>query len=95
MNKLTHYIVKRPILSEESTLQTDLNKYTFRVAPKANKREIREAIESVWDVKVVAVNTMNYRGKQSGRRGRGRAGFRANWKKAIVTLRQGDSIDLV
>ena len=96
MNNNPYYIVKGPLLSEESTIQRDAkNHYTFRVDPRANKRQIRDAIEKIFNVKVVAVNTMNYLGKVSGRRGRGVPGSRPDWKKAIITLRKGDAIDLV
>jgi large subunit ribosomal protein L23 len=96
MKNNPYYIVKGPLLSEESTIQRDAkNHYTFRVDPRANKREIRDAIEKIFNVKVVAVNTMNYQGKVSGRRGRGVPGHHPDWKKAIVTLRKGDAIDLV
>ena len=91
------YIIKRPVITEESTLQTQTrNRYVFRVDPRANKHQIRDAVEQMFpEVKVLAVNTMNYRGKLSGRRGRAVQGRRANWKKAVVTLRPGDSIDLI
>jgi large subunit ribosomal protein L23 len=90
------HIVKGPLITEESTIQRDTKAhYTFRVDPKANKRQIREAIEQMFNVKVVAVNTMNCQGKMSGRRGRSIPGRRPNWKKAIVTLRKGDTIELV
>ena len=96
MNTNPFYIVKGPVITEESTIQRDAkNRYTFRVVPKANKRQIREAIERMFNVNVVKVNTMNYRGKLSGRRGRGLPGRRSGWKKAVVTLREGDSIDLI
>ena len=96
MNNTPSYIVKGPLLSEESTIQREAkNHYTFRVDPRANKREIRDAIEKIFNVKVVAVNTMNYQGKVSGKRGRGVPGHHPDWKKAIVTLRKGDAIDLV
>jgi large subunit ribosomal protein L23 len=90
-------IIDRPILSEESTIQTQAhNKYIFRVRVSANKRQIREAVEAQWpDVQVAAVNTMNYDAKAKGRRGTGRQGTRSKWKKAIVTLRQGDTIELI
>jgi len=87
-------VILAPVITEESTIQTETrNQYIFKVVPKANKHQIREAIEAKFDVKVVNVNTMNYAGK---RRTRGRhVGFRRAWKKAIVTLRLGDSIDLL
>lgn len=91
-----NYIVRCPVITEESTLNTEKgNKYTFKVDPKANKGQIRMAIEQIFSVKVLSVNTMNYHGKQSGRRGRGLPGRRPNWKKAVVTLREGDVIDLI
>ncbi len=89
-----YQIIKVPLLTEESTLQMDTrNKYTFRVDPRATKGQIRDAVEQLFKVKVLAVNTMNYSGK---RRRRGRIeGWRPDWKKAVVTLREGDKIDLV
>jgi len=87
-------VLQAPIITEESTIQTESrNQYVFKVNPRSNKRQIREAIESKFDVTVLSVNTMNYRGK---RKVQGRySGYRPAWKKAIVTLRQGDSIDLL
>ncbi|HOJ34381.1 MAG TPA: 50S ribosomal protein L23 [Candidatus Hydrogenedentes bacterium] len=88
------HIVKSPVLTEESTIQTDtLNKYTFKVDPRATKAQIRDAVEKLFNVRVTSVNTMNYMGKV---RRRGRIeGRRAAWKKAVVTLREGDSIELI
>jgi large subunit ribosomal protein L23 len=95
MNTDPYYILKAPVITEESTLQqSTLNKYAFRVDPKANKKQIRDAIESMWDVRVVSVNTMNYEGKMRYRY-RGVTGRKPNWKKAVVTLAPGDSIDLI
>ena len=94
MNSNPFYIVKRPILTEESTiLMHSKNQYVFRVDPRANKNQIRDAVEDLFKVKVVSVNTMNYDGKIV-RRGR-TAGRRARWKKAVVTLQPGDTIDLM
>jgi large subunit ribosomal protein L23 len=88
------YIVKRPIITEESTIQQQTrNQYVFQVDPRANKHQIRDAVELMFQVKVMSVNTMNYVGKQR-RRGR-TVGRRPHWKKAVVTLRQGDVIDLI
>jgi large subunit ribosomal protein L23 len=96
MNTNPYYIIRGPLITEESTIQRDVKKhYTFKVDPRANKRQIRDAIEQMFNVKVVSVNTMNYDGKLSGRRGRSLPGFRPNWKKAIVTLRKGDEIEIV
>lgn len=95
--KATHpyHVIKAPVLSEESSIQTAAhNKYTFRVDPRANKQQIKEAVEQQWpDIRVVAVNTMNYTGKL--RRRAGSPGRAAAWKKAIVTLRAEDKIELI
>jgi large subunit ribosomal protein L23 len=94
--KSTHpyHVIKAPVLSEESTIQATRNKYIFRVDPRANKRQIKDAVEQQWpDVRVTAVNTMNYAGKS--RRRAGTPGVTAAWKKAIVTLRPEDKIELI
>jgi large subunit ribosomal protein L23 len=78
---------KSPLLSEKQ------NKYVFRVSPRANKIQIKNAIERLFQKKVVDVNTCNYSGKWT--RVRGPLGRKANWKKAIVTLKEGEKIDLV
>jgi large subunit ribosomal protein L23 len=90
-----YYIIKAPVITEESTIQQSAkNQYVFRVDPKANKKQIREAIQVMFpDVRVASVNTMNYAGKMK-RLGRF-AGRRPNWKKAVITLREGDRIDLL
>lgn len=88
-------IVKYPLITEKSTiLREEENKYTFRVDKRANKIEIKRAVEAIFpDVEVVAVNTLNLRGKP--RRFRyNRRGRKPNWKKAIVTLRSGDTIEI-
>jgi large subunit ribosomal protein L23 len=92
-----HQIIKNPIITEETQIQTGKgNQYTFKVNPKANKSQIRGAIESIFPgVQVVRVNTMNYKGKLRRVMTSRRAGYKASWKKAIVTLRAGDSIDLI
>lgn len=90
------YVIKRPVITEESTLQTSAkNKYTFRVDPRATKKQVRDAVEKMFDVHVVSVNTMNYVGKPSRRQARGTTGRRSHWKKAVVTLRHGETIDLI
>jgi len=89
-----YYVVKGPVITEESTLQQGGNKYAFRVDPKANKKQIREAIEEMFDVEVIQVNTMNYSGKRVFRF-RGVTGKKPDWKKAVVTLAEGDTIDLL
>lgn len=85
--------VVRPIMTEKtSAAYQDRQEYTFEVAPDANKTAIRAAIEKLFGVKVTGVQTMNCRGKT--RRVGQSIGKRANWKKAIVTLKQGDTIDI-
>lgn len=77
-------IIIRPIITEQSMLEMEDNKYTFEVAKTSNKSEIKKAIEAIFSVKVAKVNTMNMRGKVK-RQGMN-VGKRPNWKKAIVTL---------
>jgi large subunit ribosomal protein L23 len=89
-----HEIIETASLTEKSTLLGEKqNKYVFRVSPSANKIQIRDAVERLFQKKVVDVNTCNYAGKQ--KRVRGPLGRRANWKKAIVTLAEGEKIELV
>ena len=85
-------ILKKPIITEKTTDQKeDHNKVTFMVNPEANKHEVKSAVERVFGVHVVEVNTMNMLGKVKGFRQR--RGKRSDWKKAIVTLRAGDKIE--
>ena len=84
-------IIKRPIaLTEKAARLKEHNQVVFEVAPEANKLQIRDAVEALFEVKVVDVNTLVQRGKRK-RMGR-RLAKRRNWKKAIVTLRTGDDI---
>jgi len=94
LKKESYQIIQKPIVTEKSTrlMDTD-NKYTFRVDPRANKMEIRTAVERLFNVKVVSVSTMNVRGKPRRLR-YGQEGKRSDWKKAIVELKEGDRIDL-
>ena len=83
------------LLTEKATLLSDkLNKYVFRVRPSANKIQIKRAIETIFKKKVVDVNTANFAGKKKRER-RAVFGRRANWKKAIVTLKAGEKLDIV
>ncbi|HET9955971.1 MAG TPA: 50S ribosomal protein L23 [Polyangiaceae bacterium] len=85
------HIIKRPIaLTEKASRLKEQNKVVFEVAPQANKIEIRNAVETLFSVKVTEVNTLIQRGKVK-RMGRDEA-KRRNWKKAVVTLREGDDI---
>lgn len=82
-----------PILSEKSVIIKDAeNRYTFRVNPKSNKSEIKKAVETLFKVKVTAVRTANLPGKlhKVGRY----EGYRSDWKKAIVTVKAGQKIDM-
>ena len=85
--------IRNPIITEKSSImQADQNKYVFKVAQKANKKEIKDAIEKIYDVSVTKVHTMNVRGKM--KRVRSKYGMTASWKKALVTLKPGNVIDL-
>lgn len=85
-------IIKKPILTEKMTILKDLrNQYAFMVDKKANKIEIKRAVEERFGVSVLKVTTLNLRGKLR-RLGRFE-GRRPSWKKAVVTLREGDSIE--
>jgi large subunit ribosomal protein L23 len=86
-------VIRRPMVTErQSELREQTNQYYFEVNPDANKHEIKQAVEHFFGVKVLNVRTQNYSGKVK-RLGRF-AGKRADWKKAIVTLADEDSIDL-
>ena len=85
-------ILIRPIVTEKSTAQMEQGKYTFRVPLAATKIQIRQAVEQIFKVKVQAVNTMRYEGKLK-RMGRTQ-GRRSDWKKAVVTLKPGEAIEL-
>ncbi|HEY2711927.1 MAG TPA: 50S ribosomal protein L23 [Chthoniobacterales bacterium] len=82
-------------LTEKATLLSEkLNKYVFRVSPRANKIQIKQAVERLFQKKVVDVNTCNYAGKKKRERSPN-FGRKPHWKKAIVTLAEGEKIDLV
>ena len=85
-------ILIKPVVSEKSYGLLDDNKFTFVVAPHANKTQIKIAVEQVFGVRVTAVNTMNRQGKR--KRTKFGYGKRADSKRAIVTLAQGDTIDI-
>jgi len=88
-------IIIAPIFSEKTSMMKDVyNEYTFQVSMNANKIEIKRAIEKIFEVDVVSVNTMRYKGKPQRflRGNRANEGFRPNWKKAIVTLKSGQTI---
>jgi large subunit ribosomal protein L23 len=85
-------LVRRPIVTEKATLLLEQNKYVFEVVPKATKPQIKAAIESLFDVKVVSVNTLHSPPKK--RRVGRFLGYKAHYKRAIVTLAEGNSITL-
>jgi large subunit ribosomal protein L23 len=85
-------VIVAPVVTEKATRLNELSQVTFRVALDATKPEIRAAVEKLFSVKVEAVNTVVMKGKT--KRFRGREGRRSDWKKAIVTLQAGQTIDL-
>ncbi len=95
-------IIVRPLLSEKANiLSSTKRQYVFQVSTQSNKLQIKRAIEDKFEVKVDKVRTINYKGKMKNTsvRSNGKvlrtSGFRSNWKKAIVTLLEGQQIDLV
>ncbi len=91
--KNPHDVIVRALITEKGTrLRERGNKFVFQVRPQANKIEIKQAVEQIFEVTVEEVRTQSVQGKLK-RLGRF-AGRRSNWKKAIVTLKDGDSIDL-
>ncbi len=85
-------VIVRPVISEKSYALLAANKYTFRVSDKANKTQVRQAVEEIFGVRVRGVSTVNVKPKPK-RRGY-TAGKRRQWKKAVVTLHPEDSIEL-
>ncbi|MDR3262533.1 MAG: 50S ribosomal protein L23 [Tannerella sp.] len=90
-------IIIKPIVTEKLTAITDKkpNRFGFRVSPDANKLEIKKAVETMYNVSVVDVNTMNYSGKRKSRYTKSGVitGKQTSYKKAIVTLKEGEVID--
>lgn len=87
-----YQVVVAPVITEKATVLNETGQVTFKVSLDATKPEIKEAIETLFGVTVTAVNTLVVKGK--AKRFRGRPGQRSDWKKAIVTLAHGQSIDL-
>src|SRR5687767_11600994 len=86
--------IRRPLVTEKSqALKAEANKVVFQVEPAATRADIKNAVEKAFNVTVLDVNTMNFRGKTK-RVGRN-TGKRQNWKKAVVTLKEGDEIDVL
>ena len=90
--KTARDVIIRPVVSEKSYAGLELNTYTFLVDKRANKTEIKEAIQKIWDVRVTSVRTLNRKGKVKRRRFT--KGKRPDEKRAIVTLAEGDTIEL-
>ena len=93
MNKLAMYdVILAPVVTEKSTRVSEHNQVVFKVRKEATKPEIKAAVEGLFGVKVTAVNTLIQKGKM--KRFKGRVGFRSDVKKAIVTLAEGQAIDV-
>ena len=96
-NLHTSDVLRRPLITEKNTLLTPLGQYTFEVAMTANKIQIKEAVEMIFNVKVQAVNTMIIKGKKRrvmSSRNRSKFGSTNDMKKAVVTLEPGYEIDI-
>ena len=88
-------VIKKILLTEKGTrLSEEQNQYLFRVAKEANKMEIKKAVEELFNVRVMAVNTMRRKGKKKRAR-TASYGATASWKRAVVTLHEEDSINLI
>jgi large subunit ribosomal protein L23 len=85
-------VIIRPMVSEKSYAGLELNRYTFLVARDSNKTEIKEAVQKIWNVRVTSVNTITRKGKVT--RFRYMSGKRPDQKLAVVTLAEGDSIEI-
>lgn len=93
MSNVKHYdTILEPVITEKATLGSEHNQITFKVAISATKPEIKAAVEALFDVKVKSVNTLRQQGKI--KRFRGIKGQRAEFKKAMITLEEGSSIDV-
>jgi large subunit ribosomal protein L23 len=92
MNEHYYDIIVSPVITEKATMASEHNQVIFKVARKATKPQVKEAVEKLFDVKVKAVNTLLRKGKT--KRFRGVAGRQSDFKKAIVTLEEGYTIDV-
>jgi len=91
-NAKLYDVIVRPVMSEKAFAGQALNKVTFAIAPRATKNDVKQAVETLFKVDVVKVNTVNIEGKT--KRFRGRPGQRSDLRKAVVTLKEGQSIDI-
>jgi large subunit ribosomal protein L23 len=87
----TFEIIRHPLISEKSTFVSQFNYYVFKVSPKSNKIEIKQAVEKLFNVKVLSVNTLNQKGKT--KKFKNVKGKRSSFKKAFVKLADGNTID--
>ena len=94
MSMEKHYdILRSPVITEKSTMASEHNQVMFKVAKTATKTEIKEAVEKLFEVKVKAVNTMVRKGKIKGFRGK--MGRQSDVKRAVVTLKDGDTVEFL
>lgn len=93
VSDVVYGIIRTPVVTEKSTLQGQYNKVSFKVSVDATKTEVKDAVESIWGVKVTNVNTIRMQGKV--KRFRGYLGRRNEFKKAVVTLAEGQTIDVM
>ena len=88
-----HQVLVKPTVTEKSTILQEISKYTFQVAPRANKVEVKEAVEKTFDVTVIDVNITKIHGKR--KRYGPRVSKQPDIKKAVITLKQGDRINII
>lgn len=93
MTSIVHDVLIRPVISEKSVAQTERNNYTFAVARDANKFQIKDAVETQFKVDVLGVRVLSVKPKEK-RRGRRTPGMTAGWRKAVVTIAEGQKIEL-
>src|SRR3990172_2349258 len=88
-------VIKRPLVTEKSTVLSGANKYIFEVDMRVNKPQVKDAVEKAFNVSVTGVNMMVMKGKRRGnRRGGRKVTYGSDWKKAVVTLAAGNKIEL-
>jgi large subunit ribosomal protein L23 len=93
VTSIVHDVLIRPVISEKSVAQTERNNYTFAVARDANKFQIKDAVETQFKVDVLGVRVLSVKPKEK-RRGRRTPGMTAGWRKAVVTIAEGQKIEL-
>lgn len=92
-NPVIFDVIRKPVITEKSTIQGQYGQMSFRVSTDATKPQIKDAVEKLFEVDVVSVNTINQRGKI--KRFRGKTGKRSDYKKAVVTLKEGQAAELM